>query len=378
MSIQQQFSQSASLLSAVDAIRNWRAAALMLGSLIVAGLVLWLGGVVSYQVHAALGAVFVLLGLAVAFYGANAVGILLMDEARGGASRPVLAALLTSLTTGHRLVLVMLLVLFTYIVGVLVMALLLLICKIPGLGPLLFTFVFPLCVVISGLAAFALYAVIAPLAAPAIWSGASTMEGLSRLAAIARQRIVVVILSMMVLLVIVLVVGGILGGIMLAGTLITGGLSTAILQVGAMNPANLMGMMGASGFGGGSNSGYVTAGAFGGGVVWAIALTLPALVYFRGCCQVYLTSLQGVNVEDMEQRLRGTVDAAKRKAEEIKAKGEAMAAQQAHRVETANSAEPVVPTESDMPKADQPKCPACGVPCLPGDVFCGGCGHKLA
>ena len=373
MSIQQQLSQSASLLSAVDAVRNWRAAALMLVSMVLATLIFGLGGMVGLQVHAVLGAVFFLLGFAVAFYGANAVGIMLMDEARGATSRSILAATLTSLATGHRLILVMLLVGFTYVVGVLILALLLFICKIPGLGPLLFAFVFPFGVVISGVAVFALYAVITPLAAPAIWSGATTMEGVSRLAAIARQRIVVVILSMMVLLFIVVIVGGILGGIMLTGTLISGGLSASILNVGSMNPANIMGMLGASGFGGGSGSDYMTAGAFGGGIVWAMALTLPALVYFRGCCQVYLANIQGVNVEDMEQQLRGTFDAAKRKAEEIKAKGEAMAAQQAQRFETSGAFAPVAAVAH--PSSQQ--CPICSTPHVPGDVFCGGCGHKL-
>ena len=373
MSIQQQLSQSASLLSAVDAVRNWRAAALMLVSMVLATLIFGLGGVVGLQVHAVLGTVFFLLGFAVAFYGANAVGIMLMDEARGATSRSILAATLTSLATGHRLILVMLLVGFTYIVGVLIMALLLFICKIPGLGPLLFAFVFPFGVVISGVAVFALYAVITPLAAPAIWSGATTMEGVSRLAAIARQRIVVVILSMMVLLFIVVIVGGILGGIMLTGTLISGGLSASILNVGSMNPANIMGMLGTSGFGGGSGSDYMTAGAFGGGIVWAIALTLPALVYFRGCCQVYLANIQGVNVEDMEQQLRGSFDAAKRKAEEIKAKGEAMAAQQAHRFETLKASAPV----TAVAQSSSQQCPVCSTPYVSGDVFCGGCGHKL-
>lgn len=377
MSIQQQLSQSASLLSAVDAVRNWRAAALMLLSLILAGLIFGVGGVVSIQVHVALGAVFFLLGFAVAFYGANAVGIMLMDEARGGTSRPILAAALTSLATGHRLILVMLLVGLTYIIGVLVMALLLFICKVPGLGPLLFAFVFPLCVVVSGVAVFALYAVITPLAAPAIWSGATTMQGLSRLAAIARQRIVVVILSMMVLLFIVVIVGGILGGIILTGTLVSGGLSAAIINVGSMNPASIMGMFGTSGFGGGSDHGYIAAGAFGGGIVWAIAFTLPALVYFRGCCQVYLANIQGVNVEDMEQQLRGTFDAAKRKAEEIKARGEAMAARQAQPFEPLAASSPVTPVTPPVAQAAPQRCPVCSTPYVAGDVFCGGCGHKL-
>ena len=165
MSIQQQLSQSASLLSAVDAVRNWRAAALMLASLLVALLVVALAGVVSVKLHILFGLIFFLLAFAIFFYGANATGIMLMDEAQGSESRPIFAAVLTSLSIGHRLIFAMLLLMLIYIIGALAIALLLFICKVPGFGPLLFAFVFPLCVVVSGVAIFAGYAVIGPLEA---------------------------------------------------------------------------------------------------------------------------------------------------------------------------------------------------------------------
>lgn len=376
MSIQQQLSQTTSLLSAVDAVRNWRAAALLLGSLLTAGLLGSLAGVVSFQVHPALGAVFALLAVAVFFYGANAAGIMLMDEAQGSPSRPVLAAVLTALSIGHRFILVMLLVGMVYVVGLLAMALLLLLCKIPGLGPLLFAFVFPLCVVISGVAIFAGYAVIGPLAGPAVWSGSTTTQALSRLAAIARQRIVVVVLSVLVLLLICGFVGGLILGVMFTGTLITGGMSAGIIGVSGMDLGSVMGMGSMSGYGGGGSSGHVAAGGFGWGVLMAVAFTLPLLVYLRGCCQLYLANIQGVDVEGIEQQLRDKLDAAKRSASEIKAKGEAMAAQQAQRFEKTAAAGPV-PAPAADPGALQARCAVCSTPSLPGDAFCGGCGNKL-
>ena len=383
MAIQQQLIQSASLLSAIDAIRNWRAAVLMFGSLLVTAVILVLAGSLGSSVHPLVGFIFFLLGFAALFYGANAVGIMLMDEAQGSKSRPILAALLTSLSTGHRLLLVMLMVGVTFLVGLLLMALLLLICKIPGLGPLLFAFVFPLCVVVSGIAMFSLYAVVMPLAAPSIWSGVGAMQAVSRLAAIARQRLVPVMLSMIVLLFIVFVLAGILGSIMLTGTLITGGMSAAILNFGGINPMAVFQSIGGSGFGGGSGSAYVSAGSFGGSVVWAIAFSLPALVYLRGCCQVYLSNIQGVDVGQMEEQLRSTLDAAKRKAEQIKAKGEAMAAESARRVDATATAAAntfaagsAAVTRPTMP-TPQLQCVGCGTPHIAGDLFCAGCGCKL-
>jgi hypothetical protein len=405
MSIQKQLSQSASLLSAVDALRNWRAAALMLGTLVATMLLFAVGAMAASGVSWVFGVLFSLIAIAVSFYGANAVGLMVMDEARGGTSRPIMAAILTSLGTGHRLILLLLLVGLTYLAGLLVMAIVLLVCKIPVLGPVLFAFVFPVFVVVAGVAIFALYAVIFPLAAPAIWSGATTMQGLSRLAAIARQRIVVVVLSMTMLFLITAVVVFIIGGIMLAGTLVTGGLSASIIGVGGMGLAGMMGSMAGGGMGGyggygafgGSGAGHLMAGAIGGGVVWAIALTLPALVYCRGCCQVYLANIDGVDVEGMEQQLRDRLDAAKRRAEEIKAKGEAMARAPAPApaapVSPVAPAAPVAPVAAVAtpavvaPAAVAPpaetapppyRCAVCGTPCLPGDVFCNNCGNKLA
>lgn len=376
MSVQQKLSQTASLLAAVDAIRNWRAAALMLSSLLLAGLVGALGGDVSVQVHPVVGLAFVLLAFAVFFYGANAAGIMLMDEAQGGTSRPTMAAVLTALAIGHRFIFVLLLVGLVYIVGLLAMALLLLLCKIPGLGPLLFAFVFPVCVVISGVAIFAGYAVVGPLAGPAVWSGATTMQALSRLAAIARQRVVVVILSVLVLLVICGFVGSIIFGIMFTGTLITGSMSAGIIGVRGIDLASVMSMANMSGYGRGGDgygaSGHLAAGAFGWGVVMAVAFTLPLLVYLRGCCQLYLGNIQGVNAEGIEQQLRDKLDAAKRGAADIKAKGEAMAAQQAQRFETPADVAP-----APVASAALYRCAVCSTSHLPGDVFCGGCGNKL-
>ncbi len=384
MSIQKQLSQSASLISAVDAIRNWRAAALMLGSMVAMLLFFFLGSLLTVNVTPILGALFGLVGLVVWFYGANAVGILLMDEASGGESRPVMAAIFTSLATGHRLVLVGLLVGAIYLAGLLVLALLLLICKIPGIGPLLFAFVFPVSVIVAGVAIFALYAVIGPLAAPAVWSGAGTMQAVSRLAAIARQRIVVVILSMIVLFFICLVVAFIIGGIMTVGTVVSGGMSAAIIGVSGFDASGLMGMVGFSGgrgYGGGDAGGHMAAGAIGGSIVWAVAFSLPLLVYLRGCCQVYLANLVHVDVEAMEEQLRGGLDAAKRKAQDIKTKGEALAAEQAARYNK--------PADPQTPPAAKPysgaaltpvnalQCPVCNTPYLAGDMFCGSCGHKL-
>lgn len=369
MSLRNHLNDSAGLLSSLEAVRNLRAAALLLASLVLAGLAFALGGVLSFKVHALVGMLFVLLGIAIAFYGGNGAGIMLMDEARGGQSRPVASAVLASLATGHRLLAVVLLIVLAYLLGLLAMAIMLFLCKIPGLGAFLFTFVFPVCVVVAGIAVFAFYAVVLPLAAPAIWAGATAMQSISRLAAIARARTVGVVLSMMVLMIIVFAAAAIVFGIMGFGTLIAGGLSAAIVGMGGVSIASLMSGMG-SGVGEGGS--YATAGALGGGVVWAMAFTLPALVYVRGCCQVYLANLQGVDAEAVEQKMRSSFDAARRKAEEIRAHGDAL-------VSAPRAPAGARPLAGSGPASVAAAgCPACGAACAPDDLFCGSCGHRMS
>src|SRR5205823_8632981 len=106
--------------------------------------------------------------LFIAFYGGNAAGILVMDEARGAAVRDVADAVRTALLTAHRLLLALLLIAGAYAaLGALLMALLWL--ARPGVsGPLigswLFGVIVPVGVVSLGLALLAGAAVIVPLA----------------------------------------------------------------------------------------------------------------------------------------------------------------------------------------------------------------------
>jgi hypothetical protein len=418
MSTSQQLTKATSLLSAVDAVRNWRALAMMFASL-VAGSLLWgMGALLGGKVHFAVGALFFLFGLAVMFYGGNAVGIMLMDEARGLLPRSPMAAALESLATGHRLILALLLFGLIYLAGLLVLALVLFVCKIPFLGPFLFTFVFPVSVVLVGVAIFALQAVVFPLTAPAIWAGATTLQAVARVGAIARAKVVNVLIMMVVLFLITGLVVALIAGILFGGTLVAGGMAASILGAPL-------------GFGGGFSdilqggamegvSGYMTAGAIGGGVVYAIALSMPGLVFGRGCCDVYLANLEGVDIQAMQTQMQDKMNAALHKAQEMRDQAAQMRAQAPPPATTtpvpaadapASPAVPVppfapVPPPAPLPPPPPPPpppapvapavvpsavmsaaaapttpaallCPKCGTPHQTDDLFCGNCGHRL-
>jgi MFS family permease len=414
--LSQQIRNSGSLLDSIDAIRNWRAVLLLLATLVATALVMGVGSLLA-MVSWFFVVLFALAAYAVLFYGANAAGMMIMDEAKGYPSRPAMAAIMASLATSHRLILVFLLLGAVYLAGFLVLAIVLFICKIPFLGPVLYAVVFPLSVVIAGIAMFALPTVVFPLSAPSIWSGATTMQCVSQLLAIARKRLLLVLLLMIAVAFIAGIVAFLIGAILFSGVAITGGLSVGILGGAAGMGGMVGGVMGGGmpmGMGGmgamGSFGGHAAAAAIGGGILFAVAFTLPGMVYLRGACTVYLRAIDGLDLQAEQAAIDGKIAAARAKARDMQAQAQATAQQYASRPAAAPAAAPaahteaapaparaaaaaaaVVPPVAVAPVAPPPvvtapapapgtmamACPNCRSPILASDLFCGECGHKL-
>ena len=406
--ITQQARNSGSLLDNIDAVRNWRAVLLLLATLMLATLVLVAGAAVvggalaqvndiegRMRLAGIWGSLVSLLALAVAFYGLNAVGMMMMDEAQGYPSRPIGAAVMSSLATSHRLILVLLIVGAIYLVAWLAFAAVLSVCKIPGVGPLLYAFVFPVGVVVSGMAIVAVPTVIFPLSAPAIWGGADTMACVSQLLAIARKRLLLVLIMMMAVGLIAVVVGALISVVLSSGTLFTGLQSAAVLGGNEFGGSSGM----ASGFTGlvlllggmiaGADvasglSGYPAAAMAGGGMLYAAALTLPGLVYLRGASSVYLRAIDGLDLSAERAALNERLAAAKAKAREMQAQAQATAQQYAQRaqapapgVPAASAAVAPVAAVAAVTPVSVAGCPACGTAIVPGDMFCASCGRRL-
>lgn len=388
MKMSDQLKRSGSLLDATSAIGNWRALALFAASTVAA--VLAFGLLVATQSAAGvlLGAV---LGWLLAFYGVNAVGIMLMDATRDGESRTPMQAVAASLLTSHRLLLVGLLAfagLLALLIGV---AILLLLCKLPVIGPLLFAVVMPLSALLLGLTLFTLAYVFYPLAASAIWSGATVMEAAGNLLAIARKRLVAVVLQEVVLMLIVFFVALILLGIVFSGLGLTTMMSAGIVGGGEGGLQSLgmmamgMGSMGMGGLGGGG--GYVLAGGLGTTLLLALAGIVPGLIALQGFCQIYLSSLEGLDSGDARRALAATLQKTQEKMREAREKVEAQARRPVTpaAAETpvspsapAASAVPAVETSAPVAPAAAAACPACRMPVEPDDVFCGHCGQRIA
>lgn len=287
------------VLRSVDAVRNTRALFVLLATFAVAGLLLAMaesalardagGWWAPVQAGAA---------LFVAFYGGNAAGILVMDDARGRVIREVPAALAAALVTAHRLLLALSIVFAAYALAAAALLALLWASRVDVsgtlLGPMLFGFAVPVGVLAVGLAALSLVAVIVPLAAPAVWSGAGVLQVVRILFRLIRQRLLTVVLLMAALSLLTAGMGAIATFIVGVGGRVIAELGVRVVGVDVPAQQLMAGLfgyglrsLGAAGAPAGS-TGHAGAALVGGGVVFALALLLPGLVYLRGTCAIYL------------------------------------------------------------------------------------------
>ena len=401
-----------SVFQAIGGLRNRRALVALLSCLVAGVVVAMLLGLLG-----GFGRVLAALVWIVAVgTGVNAAGVILMDQARGVAPRRLSDALVYGLMCIPKLILLGLCLLLVAITVFIVIALVLLICKIPYLGPLVFVVAFPVSVLVAGLTFFGLL-VGSVLALPAIWEGLTVTRAIAQALAIARTRGVEALLLLVMLWLLCLFVGFIVFGVLGSGLMPTVGLSAAILGAGAAGVESLAGVI--NGYGGG---GYVIAGAIGLGVLWALATTLLGQVWLLGLAIVYLRVTEGLDPGATEAALLRGLEDAKRRTAELgeMARAKAAAAAAAARERDARESRPapvadpapsMTPTmaaaptpAAPMPAAPMPappmaaappaplaptvgptlapratamSCPSCGAACTTDDVFCGVCGQRL-
>lgn len=385
------------LLAATNAFRNGRAFALMgltlLAAILVGGCASYLGMAARAPVLAGLG---MLLAVLIGFYGMNAVGIALMQEAQGQQGS-MADALLLSLFTGHRLICVALIEMLIVLAVAVAVALVLVVCKIPYLGPILLTFVFPVAAVVLGVVVFSLFYIMFPLAGPAVWSGCTTMQAIARLNVIARTRLISVVLQQVILFFILALTAGVIFTVLGIGLGITSGMTAGIVGVGGGDRLMALFMGYGSSFGGygmGYGSGHLIASAIGGSLLVGAGFVVPALIATKGMCMIYLKAAEGIDFTAEEARMDERMRKVREKAEEARVRARQAAEQQMQKAREAAaaaqrtgqqpeasaavdavSAPPYTPDAAAVPAAST--CPACAASVLPEDAFCGECGHRL-
>ena len=284
----------ARVLASIDAPRNLRALYALLAGFCMAGLLLAMAQSALARDQEWLSALWMGLSLAVAFFGVNATGLMLMDQARGQPVRDPQDALADALRCGHRVLLALLACVALAALGVAALAALLWATRWPWVGAPLLAVVLPAGVLLLGGLAFVLVVLVGPLAGPAVWAGHRSGGALRFLRGRLRHGLPETGLLMAAVYLLVALTTAAVSFVVVTGGKLLAGL--AILGAGVELPAKqlLSGVMGigprALGASGipleGGNLGL--AALIGGGVVFALALVLPTLVWLRGCCAVYL------------------------------------------------------------------------------------------
>lgn len=280
-------------LRCLNAIGDGRLWFVLLFTFSITGLLLAMSQSALAREQVAWGAVQGGLAAFAAFYGSNAAGWLTMQRARGLAMPSVEEALRVALTRAHRLLLVLPLVLLVLAVVAGALAGLLWVSRLPGVGPAVYALVVPAGVLTCGLMVLATLAVLVPLAAPAVWSGRRSWQALRWLGQVVRQRLPLAVALAAVLSLVVGLVGAVTSFVVMAGGQ-TFALVSNYLGIEVPSAVLLLSLLG-HGVRGVAVTGlppglvpHVNAALVGGGVVFAVALVLPALVYLRGVAEIFL------------------------------------------------------------------------------------------
>lgn len=286
------------VLQSLDALRNGPALLMLLGTFAAAGLLLAMAEASLAREAVGWGQIQAGAALTVAFYGGNAAGLLVMDAARGLPPRDPLDALRDALLSAHRLLAALAIVLAGYALIAAMIGGLFWLSRAavagPVLGPLFFGLLVPLGVVAGGLMALSLLVVVVPLAAPAVWSGASVLTVVRTLLRMICRRLLVTALLVAAVGLLAAAVGAVVSFVVMAGGRAVAEIGVAV--VGVEVPAQQL-MAGLFGYGlrsmGATGAPVVAsphgaAALVGGGIVFALALVLPGLVSLRGFCAVYL------------------------------------------------------------------------------------------
>lgn len=281
------------VLASVDALVNLRALYALLTGFCMTGLLLAAAQSAQARDPGWWGAVWLGLAMAVAFFSVNTTGLMLMDQARGRPVRDPQDALVDALRSAHRVLLVLLVCVLMSGAGVAVLTLLLRITRWPLLEPLL-ALLLPAGVLLLGGMVLVLVMLVGPLTGPAVWAGRRGREVLALLRRLLRHRLPETLLLMGGVYLMTALATAATSFVVVSGGRLLAGL--AIVGAGLDLPANqlLAGLVGlgprAFGMSGQALAGGTLglAALVGGGVVFALALVLPTLVYLRGCCAVYL------------------------------------------------------------------------------------------
>jgi hypothetical protein len=382
----QKFDYLTVLLRAPEAIKNRFAFLLWGATLLIAVAIYGFGSFLALKMFGyssatpiAMG-IAAILGVLVLWVGTSGVGLMLMDQANDIEPRGMMDAVIGGLMCTGKFLLVMLLDVLMATVFLGASALLLFICKIPGVGAALYAVVYPVIVLVAGLLIAMFLFIILPMTFPAIWEGNSVTGIYARRWALFRNRLMQIFTSQIGLFFIVGLVGVIIMTVLWSGFLVATGLSAPIIG-SSMDMERALGGLGMLMMGGSGGGEYIMAGMLGFGILLFIAYLIPGLIATFGMNLIYLRAVEGLDFSVAEAGIAAKMAEARQRAEEAKVRA-TEAAQRAReaaaqRQQAQNSAAVQSKIVQPQPAAAALACPGCGVSVTADDAFCGECGHKL-
>ncbi|MDR2297335.1 MAG: zinc ribbon domain-containing protein [Comamonas sp.] len=304
------------LARAAEGLTQWRPLLLAFLTLLLTGLVISLGQLLP----GILALVMMLVAFVVLMGGFSGVGIMLMDKAKEQPVRSFAAAASAGLLCLPKFLLIGLAMMAAFIVYMLLAAVIYFIGKIPFIGGIIAFIAHPVLVLVFAAALVALIWVIGPLMAPALWSGMPVKAAMGNVIAIARKRLIEVVLMEVVLYIILSLIG-----VMLFAGLVPASLSLTAMGTSIMGDSNAMVAM-AAGMGGrgvsplsmlyaGGNTWGLTAGL---GVLYCVVGALMTQVGIMGMNLIYLQARGNLDHSEAEDVLDDFMGDVRKKATEAK------------------------------------------------------------
>lgn len=279
------------VLQSIESVRNARALYLLLLAFAGAGLMLTLAQGALARESAMAAALWLAAAFFSLFYASNAAGLVLMDEACGREPRLPAEALRDALRTAHRLLAVVLCVLLAVALLLAVVLGLLWATRLPGVGPTLLGAVVAVGVPALGLAGVALLALVGPLAAPAVWAGLDVRQTLHLLLLQVRRRFAHALMLSAAVSLLTATVAGLVSVVVLAGARAMLALAVGVLDID-LAPQPFLAALFGQGLrmapGAPALSAATQSALTGAGLVFALGLVVPGVVYLRGLCELFL------------------------------------------------------------------------------------------
>ena len=370
----------ATVLRALEGLRNTRAMAVLLRGFLLAGLLFGVGNVLVFSSGSfALAALLNFCGVLIVVAALNTTGLVLMDAASDQPPRALTASLVEGVMCFGRFMLIAAAAAAGFALYLLVLALLFYLGRIPVLGPLLLVVILPLAVLLTALLMAALFVCLA-LLAPTLWAGHSVRGALARLTAIARERPLEAIVSLLLLGVLVgaavlLASGFLFPAAAQVGLVASGVLGTDLMPAFGMEHGHMDGRGGAGG------TGLASAAVIGMSAVFAVVASALAAIQLNGLCHIYLQASADIDDARAEGALAGMLAATGRVLRRSRDEHPTTAAMRTRREDELAAGPPAGP-DTPLRAADTAAavraCPRCQAEIAPTANFCTRCGAPLA